>query len=221
MSLPGVRSCAAPEQAARLAKRGCLPSLHERASIFLLLAEAITQQGLPGAAADARKVSHARLKPSDPEGVHVHWQAARLPWTAARACLEAEGPCVCTPARCPQVLQEAVREFEGTREELRVVVADSEAAVSSGDVDGALARLQRVPQSSPHYARACVAMAQIHLKHRQDAAAYIACYQHLLVCGMQGNSVGQAGQAASGVRASCSRARQHAESPGVWSDVAC
>lgn len=56
MSLPGVRSAASPEQAARLAKRGCLPSVHERARIFLLLAEVITRIGKPQAAADVRKV---------------------------------------------------------------------------------------------------------------------------------------------------------------------
>lgn len=57
MSLPGVRSTASPEQAARLAKRGCLPSIHERARIFLLLAEVINRIGKPQAAADVRKVS--------------------------------------------------------------------------------------------------------------------------------------------------------------------
>lgn len=56
MSLPGVRSAASPEQAARLAKRGCLPSVHERARIFLLLAEVITRISKPQAAADVRKV---------------------------------------------------------------------------------------------------------------------------------------------------------------------
>jgi hypothetical protein len=74
-----------------------------------------------------------------------------------------------------------VREFEGKREEVRVMVAEAEAAISAGDVSGALARLKRVPQTSPHYARACVAMAEIHLKHRQDSAAYIKCYLHLVV----------------------------------------
>jgi hypothetical protein len=57
MSLPGVRSTASPEQAARLDKRGCLPSIHERARIFLLLAEVINRIGKPQAAADMRKVS--------------------------------------------------------------------------------------------------------------------------------------------------------------------
>lgn len=56
MSLPDVRHPASAEQAARLAKRGCLPSVHERARIFLLLAEVITRIGKPQAAAEVRKV---------------------------------------------------------------------------------------------------------------------------------------------------------------------
>lgn len=87
----------------------------------------------------------------------------------------------CLRSLPPQVLQEAVQAFEGTQEGVRVMVADCEAAIAAGDLGGALARLERVPQSSPHYARACVAMAEIHLKHRGDKAACIKCYLHLVV----------------------------------------
>lgn len=80
-----------------------------------------------------------------------------------------------------QLLQEAVREFEGTTEEVSIMVADCEVSISLGDVAGAVQRLKQVPSSSPHYARACVAMAEIHLKHRKDKAAYIKCYLHLVV----------------------------------------
>lgn len=41
LALPGVRSALNGEQATRLAKKGCLPSLHERAGIYLLLIEVI------------------------------------------------------------------------------------------------------------------------------------------------------------------------------------
>jgi hypothetical protein len=80
-----------------------------------------------------------------------------------------------------QLLQEAVREFEGTSEEVSIVVADCEASIAGGDVSGALQRLKSVPETSPHYVRACVAMAAIHLEHRKDSAAYIQCYLHLVV----------------------------------------
>jgi tetratricopeptide repeat protein 21B len=57
MALPGVRTAATPEQAARLAKRGCLPSVHERASIYLLLLEIIGKLNKGQETPDAKKVS--------------------------------------------------------------------------------------------------------------------------------------------------------------------
>jgi tetratricopeptide repeat protein 21B len=95
MGLPGVRSPAAPEQAARLAKRGCLPSLHERASIFLLLAEAVTKQGKVTAAADARKVGntgacraegHARVSTCLLTVSGLTRPACLAAWCANRSC---------------------------------------------------------------------------------------------------------------------------------------
>jgi tetratricopeptide repeat protein 21B len=80
-----------------------------------------------------------------------------------------------------QYLAEAVRKFTGTREEVNVMIADCEAAIAAGDMAGALQRLLRVPDSSPHYGRARVAMANIYLKHRHDKAAYIQCYLDLVV----------------------------------------
>uniref|UniRef100_A0A383W643 Uncharacterized protein n=1 Tax=Tetradesmus obliquus TaxID=3088 RepID=A0A383W643_TETOB len=133
MALPGVRTAATPEQAAWLAKRGCLPSVHERASIYLLLVEIIGKLNKGQETPEAKKY-----------------------------------------------LADAVRELTGTREEVRVMVADCEAAIASGDVAGALQRLRRVPESSMHYTRARVAMAEVYLKHRQDRAAYVECYLDLV-----------------------------------------
>jgi tetratricopeptide repeat protein 21B len=84
-------------------------------------------------------------------------------------------------------LQEAVREFEGTSEEVSIMVADCEASIAGGDVSGALQRLKGVPETSPHYVRACIAMAEIHLKHRKDSSAYIKCYLHLVVSQQPGD----------------------------------
>ena len=38
--------------------------------------------------------------------------------------------------------------------QVRVTVADCEASIARGDVEGALKRLRRVPVASPHYTRA-------------------------------------------------------------------
>ena len=80
-----------------------------------------------------------------------------------------------------QYMAEAVREFTGTSEEARVTVADCELAISRGDVQGALQRLQQVPRGSPHFTRARVAMANIYLKQRRDKPSYIKCYMDLVV----------------------------------------
>ncbi len=52
-----------------------------------------------------------------------------------------------------QYISDAMREFEGTSEEVRVTVADSELAIARGDVEGALKRLRKIPTASPHYTK--------------------------------------------------------------------
>ena len=52
-----------------------------------------------------------------------------------------------------QYISDALREFEGTSEEVRVTVADSELAIARGDVEGALKKLRKVPAESPHYTK--------------------------------------------------------------------
>lgn len=54
LAAPGVRAPLSPEQRDRLARRGLEPSLHERASVFLLLADVLQrlwEQARPEAAA--------------------------------------------------------------------------------------------------------------------------------------------------------------------------
>lgn len=45
------------------------------------------------------------------------------------------------PSHAPQYMADAMREFEGTSEEVRVTVADSELAIARGDVEGALKKV--------------------------------------------------------------------------------
>lgn len=93
----------------------------------------------------------------------------------------------CVHLRCAvlgvQYITDALREFEGTSEEVRVTVADCELAIARGDVEGALKRLRRIPDTSPHYTKARMAMADIYLKHRKDKTSYIKCYLDLVVSG--------------------------------------
>eukprot|EP00899_Mesostigma_viride_P018008 jgi/Mesvir1/26208/Mv02392-RA.1 len=79
-----------------------------------------------------------------------------------------------------KVIQDALNEFEGTPEEVRVTIANCDLALNRGDVEGALSLLNAIPRESPHYLKAKVAAADIHLKHRKDKAAYASCYLDLV-----------------------------------------
>lgn len=47
-------------------------------------------------------------------------------------------------------------------------------------------QLRKIPNTSAHYTKARMAMAQIYLKHRKDKLAYIKCYKGLAVRGSAG-----------------------------------
>ena len=104
--------------------------------------------------------------------------------------------------RAPQYIHDAIREFENTSEEVRVTVADCELAIARGDVEGALKKLRRIPDTSPHYVKARMAMADIYLRHRKDKAAYIKCYLDLVVGARAGREGGGLGAGQGGVGAS-------------------
>ncbi|KXZ45770.1 hypothetical protein GPECTOR_50g563 [Gonium pectorale] len=133
MNLPGVRTALSSQQRARLGRKVVEPTLHERATIYLLLADVLARISKIPDAPEAKKY-----------------------------------------------IQDAIREFEGTSEEVRVTVADCELAIARGDVEGALKKLRRIPNTSPHYIKARMAMADIYLRHRKDKTAYIKCYMDLV-----------------------------------------
>jgi hypothetical protein len=65
--------------------------------------------------------------------------------------------------------------------QIRITLADCEAAISRGEPDTALRRLEAVPPASPHYMRARMALAGVYLRARRDRAGYIRCYLDLVV----------------------------------------
>ncbi|KAG1671374.1 hypothetical protein FOA52_002984 [Chlamydomonas sp. UWO 241] len=133
INLTGVRTALKPEQRARLGPRVATPTMHERATIYLLLADVLGRLSKLTDAPEAKKY-----------------------------------------------ISDAMREFEGTGEEVRVTVADSELAIARGDVEGALKKLRKIPDISPHYTKARMAMADIFLRSRKDKASYIKCYLDLV-----------------------------------------
>ncbi|XP_040296219.1 tetratricopeptide repeat protein 21B [Bufo bufo] len=79
-----------------------------------------------------------------------------------------------------KVLQDAINEFSGTPEELRVMIANAELALTHGDVDQALSMLRNVSPEQPYYVQTKEKMADIYLQHRKDKKLYISCYRDLV-----------------------------------------
>eukprot|EP00742_Colponemidia_sp_Colp-10_P005614 GILJ01006001.1.p1 GENE.GILJ01006001.1~~GILJ01006001.1.p1 ORF type:complete len:1335 (+),score=250.67 GILJ01006001.1:335-4006(+) len=79
-----------------------------------------------------------------------------------------------------KLVQDAIVQFAGTTEEVRVLIANSELAMKKGEPETALNMLRTLPPDNPHYAKAKLAMAEIHLKHRNDRKSYARCFGELV-----------------------------------------
>ncbi|XP_036176056.1 tetratricopeptide repeat protein 21B isoform X3 [Myotis myotis] len=78
-----------------------------------------------------------------------------------------------------KVLQDAIHEFSGTYEELRVTIANADLALAQGDVERALSMLQNVTSEQPYFIEVKEKMADIYLKHRKEKMLYITCYREI------------------------------------------
>ncbi|XP_029790318.1 tetratricopeptide repeat protein 21B isoform X2 [Suricata suricatta] len=78
-----------------------------------------------------------------------------------------------------KVLQDAIHEFSGTSEELRVTIANADLALAQGDVERALSMLRNVTAEQPYFIEAKEKMADIYLKHRKEKMLYITCYREI------------------------------------------
>ncbi|XP_058144822.1 tetratricopeptide repeat protein 21A isoform X1 [Dasypus novemcinctus] len=78
-----------------------------------------------------------------------------------------------------KVMQDAIHEFRGTTEEIRVTIANVDLAMSKGHVDEALGLLRDVTPGQPCYTEAKEKMASIYLQSRRDTRLYIGCYRDL------------------------------------------
>nr|XP_023398640.1 tetratricopeptide repeat protein 21B isoform X2 [Loxodonta africana] len=78
-----------------------------------------------------------------------------------------------------KVLQDAIHEFSGTSEELRVTIANADLALAQGDVERALSMLRNVTSEQPYFIEAKEKMADIYLKYRKEKMLYITCYREV------------------------------------------
>ncbi|XP_016051686.1 PREDICTED: tetratricopeptide repeat protein 21A [Miniopterus natalensis] len=78
-----------------------------------------------------------------------------------------------------KVMQDAINEFSGTPEEIRITIANVDLALSKGSVDMALSMLRNITPKQPCYMEAKEKMASIYLQTRKDIGLYIGCYREL------------------------------------------
>ncbi|XP_049726818.1 tetratricopeptide repeat protein 21A isoform X1 [Elephas maximus indicus] len=78
-----------------------------------------------------------------------------------------------------KVMQDAINEFSGTPEEVRITIANVDLALSKGNVDMALSMLRNITPKQPCYTEAKEKMASIYLQTRKDVHLYIGCYREL------------------------------------------
>uniref|UniRef100_A0A6J0TFY9 Tetratricopeptide repeat protein 21B n=1 Tax=Pogona vitticeps TaxID=103695 RepID=A0A6J0TFY9_9SAUR len=79
-----------------------------------------------------------------------------------------------------KVLQDAINEFSGTPEELRVMIANADLALAQGDIEGALTMLRSITPEQTYYVQAKEKMAEIYLNYRKDKKLYASCYRDLV-----------------------------------------
>uniref|UniRef100_A0A674KDV8 Tetratricopeptide repeat protein 21B n=1 Tax=Terrapene triunguis TaxID=2587831 RepID=A0A674KDV8_9SAUR len=71
-----------------------------------------------------------------------------------------------------KVLQDAINEFTGTPEELRVVIANADLALAQGDIEQALTMLRNITSEQPYFVQAKEKMADIYLQYRKEKKLY-------------------------------------------------
>lgn len=76
-----------------------------------------------------------------------------------------------------KIMQDALNEFQGTPEEIRITVANSDLALARGDVEGALAMLRNITPEQAYFVQAREKMAEIYLNYRKDKRLYASCYR--------------------------------------------
>ncbi|XP_020499812.1 tetratricopeptide repeat protein 21B [Labrus bergylta] len=79
-----------------------------------------------------------------------------------------------------KVMQDAINEFSGTPEELRVTIANADLALLRGDTELALSMLRNITPEQPYYIQAKEKMGDIYLNHRKDKRLYASCYREMV-----------------------------------------
>ncbi|XP_077996608.1 tetratricopeptide repeat protein 21B-like [Glandiceps talaboti] len=79
-----------------------------------------------------------------------------------------------------KVMQDAINEFTGTPEEVRITIANADLALQRGDIELALGMLRNITPEQAYYVEAKEKMADIYLNYRKDKRLYASCYRELV-----------------------------------------
>jgi tetratricopeptide repeat protein 21B len=78
------------------------------------------------------------------------------------------------------LLQEATTEFQGTREESRILLTNVDLSIKRGDINQAIENLIQIKSDQAYYVQAREKLAEIYLKHRRDKKLFIKTYKELV-----------------------------------------
>jgi len=74
-------------------------------------------------------------------------------------------------------MQDAINDFQGSGEEVRLTIANVDLALARGAVDEALTMLRNITPEQTYFVQAREKMADIYLNHRKNKQLYASCYR--------------------------------------------
>ena len=80
-----------------------------------------------------------------------------------------------------KVMQDAINDFQGSSEEVRLTIANVDLALARGAVDEALGMLRNITPEQMYFIEARVKMAEIYLNYRKDKQLYVSCYRFVAI----------------------------------------
>ncbi|XP_068223465.1 tetratricopeptide repeat protein 21B-like [Palaemon carinicauda] len=84
------------------------------------------------------------------------------------------------PEEASNIMTQAMTEFQGTGEEIRLNIASADLALQRGDVEHALSMLRNIGPGQQYYLEARDKMASIYLNHLKDKRMFASCYKEVV-----------------------------------------
>lgn len=78
-----------------------------------------------------------------------------------------------------KVMQDAINEFSGTGEEIRITIANADLSIARGDLEMAVTMLRNITPDQTYYVKSREKLADIYLHHKKDKRLYTGCYREL------------------------------------------